>query len=238
MIFFSILFAYENSICDCRKTIDMLLRAGHQETNSFLRVRGQAIMGLLVYAGLRVQELCDLQIGDLDLLGGTLTVRQAKAGKYRRIPLHKEAFRYLHTYIEQIRCPQGLPDIGSSVEKEALFVHNNMTLTGQPTVPGLSQRTVQRLVKQLGQNAIQLVQQEIRQEEPAQRVQNLEKIIHELKQITPHQLRHSLAKRMLKRGIQINDIQKVLGHSRLSTTGIYLTSSEDDLRNAIDKSDV
>jgi len=34
------------------------------------------------------------------------------------------------------------------------------------------------------------------------------------------------------------EVQRVLGHSRLSTTGIYLTPSEDDLRDAIERAGV
>jgi site-specific recombinase XerD len=40
---------------------------------------------------------------------------------------------------------------------------------------------------------------------------------------------------MLKRGAQLSEVQRILGHSRLSTTGIYLTPGEDDLREAIQR---
>jgi len=51
-------------------------------------------------------------------------------------------------------------------------------------------------------------------------------------------LRHSLARRMLSRGEQLPEVQRVLGHSRLSTTGIYLTPSEEDVRLAIERAGV
>ena len=56
--------------------------------------------------------------------------------------------------------------------------------------------------------------------------------------VSPHTLRHSLARRMLKHGAHLSEVQRVLGHSRLSTTGIYLTPSEDDLREAIGRTGV
>ncbi len=56
--------------------------------------------------------------------------------------------------------------------------------------------------------------------------------------VTPHMLRHSLARRMLERGAQLPEVQRVLGHSRLSTTGIYLTPSEEDLRVAIGRAGI
>ena len=58
---------------------------------------------------------------------------------------------------------------------------------------------------------------------------------HQLETVTPHQLRHSLARRMLKNGAQLSEVQRILGHTRLSTTGVYLTPSEDDLRDAINR---
>jgi site-specific recombinase XerD len=48
-------------------------------------------------------------------------------------------------------------------------------------------------------------------------------------------LRHSLARRLLKNGAQLPEVQRMLGHSRLSTTGIYLTPSEEDLRAAVER---
>jgi integrase len=73
------------------EAVDALLRAAHCEQNAVLRARDEALLALLIYAGLRVQEVCDMQLRDLDLEGGTLTVRSGKAGKARRIPLHLDA---------------------------------------------------------------------------------------------------------------------------------------------------
>ena len=38
---------------------------------------------------------------------------------------------------------------------------------------------------------------------------------------------------MFTHGTQLPEVQRVLGHTRLSTTGMYLTPSEDDVRMAI-----
>lgn len=59
-----------------------------------------------------------------------------------------------------------------------------------------------------------------------------------LETVTPHILRHSLARRLLSSGAQLSEVQRVLGHSRLSTTGIYLTPSEEDVRTAIGRAGV
>ncbi|TMC99989.1 MAG: hypothetical protein E6J11_06280 [Chloroflexi bacterium] len=64
-----------------------------------LRARDEALLALLIYAGLRVQEACDLQLRDLDVGSGTVTVRSGKAGKARRVPLHSYAERMLRRYV-------------------------------------------------------------------------------------------------------------------------------------------
>jgi integrase len=63
-----------------------------------------------------------MQLRDLDLEGGMLTVRSGKAGKARRVPLHLDAARLLRRYLELVRCPEGLPALGSDQERERLLV--------------------------------------------------------------------------------------------------------------------
>lgn len=51
----------------------------------------------------------------------------------------------------------------------------------------------------------------------------------------PHLLRHALASHLLRRGGKLPHIQKLLGHSRLSTTEKYTHLDIDDLVRAYDK---
>src|SRR2546428_5174956 len=91
------------------EAIDALLRAARTEQNAILRARNEAILALLIYAGLRVQETCDLQLRDLDMGSGTITVRSGKAGKARRLPLHPDAERLAPRHVHRARSPGGLP---------------------------------------------------------------------------------------------------------------------------------
>ena len=84
------------------EAVDALLRVARAEKHPLLRMRNEALLALLIYARLRVQEACDLQLRDLDLEGGTVTIRSGKAEKACRVPLHADAQRLLRRYLE--RC--------------------------------------------------------------------------------------------------------------------------------------
>lgn len=60
-----------------------------------------AIVTTLANTGLRVSELCNVALGDVEIKprSGTLVVRNGKGGKFREIPLNAEARRYLSEYI-------------------------------------------------------------------------------------------------------------------------------------------
>jgi integrase/recombinase XerC len=69
-----------------REDLDLLLEAP-VDPGDVLAVRDRAIAELLYAAGLRVAELCGLDLGDVDLRGRTVTVL-GKGDKQRRVPIH------------------------------------------------------------------------------------------------------------------------------------------------------
>ena len=77
---------------------------------------------------------------------------------------------------------------------------------------GLSQRTVQRLVRKYSAAA------------------GLDK------SPTPHSLRHSFATHLLNAGVDLRSIQEMLGHSKLSTTQRYTSVGLDELMAVYDRS--
>lgn len=217
------------------QAVDALLRAVRSEPDLRLRLRDEALLALLVYAGLRVQEACDVQLRDLDLASGNLIVRSGKGGKARRLPLHSEAQRTLARYLQEVRCPTGVPPIGSEQEREALLVGMQRASAGRPLVPGIKTRVARQRIANLGKIAATQLREAATRERDLVRLEQLQSMAMQLDAVSPHQLRHSLARRMLKKGAQLPEVQRMLGHSRLSTTGLYLTPSEEDVRAAVER---
>ncbi len=61
-------------------------------------LRDRAILETLYAAGLRVSEICDLQISDVELDAGILTCK-GKGSKTRKVPLGKSAVEWLKSYL-------------------------------------------------------------------------------------------------------------------------------------------
>ncbi len=174
------------------QAVDALLRAPRVEPDPRLRLRDEALLALLVCAGVRIQEACDAQLRDLDLASGTLVVRSGKGGKARRLPLHSEAQRTLSRYLQEVRCPDGLPPIGSEQERAPLLVGMQRAVAGRPLVPGIKTRVARQRIAQLGQIAATQLEEAAIRERDLARAEQLRAWARQLATASPHQLRHSL----------------------------------------------
>ena len=58
----------------------------------------EALFGLLWSSGMRIGETINLQKGDVDLTDGVITVRQAKLGRTRLVPLQRNSVDALASY--------------------------------------------------------------------------------------------------------------------------------------------
>lgn len=59
------------------------------------------LLGLLAATGLRLGEALHLQIGDVDLQQGVLTIHAAKHGRWRLVPLHPSTVAVLGEYLRR-----------------------------------------------------------------------------------------------------------------------------------------
>lgn len=182
-----------------RSQVNRLMRQAERLVNGagtnygrWQAIRDQALLALMVYAGLRESELisldvCDVEIGERK---GRVIVRHGKGGKYREVPLAKEVRRALGMWLDVRGADPG-----------AIFQSKR---GGR-----LTRRAVIHRVKEIGRLADV--------------------------QISPHDLRHTCAKRMLDEGTPLTVVQKVLGHSRLDTTARYVTPGWGDLERAVER---
>jgi len=72
------------------------------QDRSRVSLRNQLIVNLLLYTGVRVSELCGIQLGDIDYLTSTLRVT-GKGGKYREIPLRPDLIDLIKEYVRTDR---------------------------------------------------------------------------------------------------------------------------------------
>lgn len=184
--------------------------------------------------GLRLSELLDLRIQDLDLERSVLLVRKGKGDKDRRLPLphrltvrlqdHLRSRRELWTQdlrddVATVDLPHALsrkfPKLASSWEWQYLF----------PSHRPLRHPVAERLVRwhpMEGSTRSALHR--------AALLAGIEVRVH------PHLLRHCYATHLLESGMPLREIQDLLGHARIETTMVYLhvRASLPQLRSPLD----
>lgn len=161
--------------------INLLLNAPPRE-----KIRDRLILRILYKCGLRVSELCNLKIQDIDFADCTLIVRGGKGGKDRMVPVDNQTIDMVELFI-------------GSAKDGGLFLSEKNNK--------ISTRQIERLVQQYAKDA------------------GIKQKVH------PHMLRHSFAVHCLKAGMNLRTVQKMLGHSSLTTTQIYLDVTGDDIKD-------
>jgi len=75
----------------------------HHDNNILLLKRNLTLFHLLLFCGLRKEELMSLQVRDIDFERNCLTVRgdTSKSGKSRQLPLHSSLVMYLKDYLQE-----------------------------------------------------------------------------------------------------------------------------------------
>lgn len=92
-----------------REAVDAILREARKEPDARLLRRNEALLELLAFNGVRVQELCDLAVADLNLAARSLHIREGKGGKERWLALRRDSIPVLDRYLSEARFPHGVP---------------------------------------------------------------------------------------------------------------------------------
>ncbi|WP_102347504.1 tyrosine-type recombinase/integrase [Bacillus sp. Marseille-P3661] len=72
-------------------------------------LRNIAIVHMLLYTGIRISELCNLNVEDLNISGqkGTVTIKAIKDDRERIIPIPQVALLHIRRYVETVKDQQG-----------------------------------------------------------------------------------------------------------------------------------
>lgn len=106
-----------------------------------LGVRDRAMLELFYSTGLRVSELTALDVADIDLVDGELSVRRGKGGKARRIPVGAAACQWVSRYLRDAR-----PALARKPSERLLF----LSTRGNPLSRGDVAHIVRTLVRAAG----------------------------------------------------------------------------------------
>lgn len=190
-----------------------------EEVGSLLsNVSGMAGLALkIIYsAGLRLHEALALRVQDVDFDDGTLTVRGGKGDKDRTTLLADSVRRELEIQVDSIRAsyresgvPVSLPD---ALERK--YPGAGLELGWQYVFPArdtsVDPRSGRTLRHHMHPTAVQSMMKSARERAGI------------VKHASVHTLRHSFATHLLMSGVDVCEIQELLGHRSIETTRIYL----------------
>lgn len=95
--------SYEDKKFLKKEEVEKIITAvhSHHDNNLFILKRNLALFYLLLFCGLRREELLLLQIRDIDFERKTLTIRgdTSKSGVTRQVPLHSTCIMYLKDFL-------------------------------------------------------------------------------------------------------------------------------------------
>ncbi len=155
-------------------------------------VRDRAIVETLLSSGLRVAELANLDISDIDFINLSVRVREGKGSKERISYITTVCAMHLKAYLIQ-----------RADDNPALF---------------LSVRKRQRLDPSGLRNILKTIEKRAGVDD-----------------VHPHRFRRTFATNLSKRGMDVQTIARLMGHSNIQTTMIYVALDETRVINEYKK---
>ena len=176
------------------------------------------ICRLLYHTGMRISEVLDLRVQDINWEHSEILLRAAKGNKDRHVPLPCALVNDLRQQLARVRLlwqrdqidqiPVALPDpVFNKCPRYGLgwpwfFV---FAAAGRCTHPRLGHVVRWRLHHKTLQTVVRAAADKTGL----------------LGLATPHRLRHAYATHLLESGVDIRSVQDILGHADVSTTMIY-----------------
>jgi len=161
--------------------------------NEALSLRDKAILEIIYSSGLRVSEVINIKVSDINFEAGFITVK-GKGSKERVVPVNETTLQTIKAYINELR-----PSILKRRNSDILFL-----------AKGGKQMTRQRVWQLIKRYSKGLSME-----------------------VSPHTLRHCFASHLLDGGADLKALQKMLGHTDISTTQIYTRVTPERLKRII-----
>ena len=143
----------------------------------------RAIIELLLSSGIRVSEMTNIKIADINFNNMSIHITKGKGAKERTVYINSLAKKHILEYLD---C--------RNVDGEYLFYNIDKT----PLHPGGVRHILKSVAKRAG-------------------VDN----------VHPHRFRRTFATGLADRGMDVREIQKLLGHSNVDTTLEYVYTSDE-----------
>ncbi len=178
----------------------------HSKGAGPLAERDDVMLELLYATGLRVSELIELRVQNLNLLSGFL-ICLGKGRKERLVPIGDTAREKLTDYLARTR-PRLLAPVRRRRPTAAV---RRSRSDGETLFVGRGGRRLTR------QSVWHLIKKHARAAGLATA-------------LSPHTLRHSFATHLLLRGADLRVVQAMLGHSSIRTTQIYTHLTKGELK--------
>ncbi len=174
------------------KDLIIMLKNTNVSNDENLNIRNNFILELIYSTGMRVSEVTNIKLNDIDYNNKTIIVH-GKGNKERIVYFGEVLSDIFAKYLKARKC------IIKDKKNDYLIINSR----GEKiTTRGISEIINKILKKSSLKN-----------------------------KITPHTIRHTFATHLLNNGADLKTVQELLGHSSLSTTGIYTHVSNERLRN-------